>query len=193
MTTICEPTQSISCGPIQTIDSPDATALYGEFAKPYYAKLMRFLAIDRVYTSARGDHLTDSNGTEVLDLLGGYGSTLLGHNHPRLVAALCAAYAGSVPTHAQGSIREPSARLGQRLNALFQRSFPDAPKYLVHLSSTGTEAVEAAIKHAVLDYVERRKVWSTTVEKVLVDRIDQREDEATVEPLRRWKQTIDTE
>jgi acetylornithine/succinyldiaminopimelate/putrescine aminotransferase len=84
-------------------------------------------------------------------------------------------------------------RLGQRLNALFQRSFPDAPKYLVHLSSTGTEAVEAAIKHALLDYVERRKVWSTTVEKVLVDRIDQREDEVTVEPLRRWKHTIDTE
>src|SRR3954463_11373749 len=76
------------------LNSP-ATTLYGEFAKPYLAKLLNLLSIDRVYTRAQGDYLTDASGNDVLDLLGGYGSTLLGHNHPRLVKALCDAYAAN--------------------------------------------------------------------------------------------------
>ena len=72
-----------SCETPSDIDG-QATALYGEFAKPYLAKLLNLLSIDRVYTRAQGDYLTDASGNEVLDLLGGYGSTLLGHNHPRL-------------------------------------------------------------------------------------------------------------
>ena len=170
-----------------------ATALYGEFAKPYVAKLLNLLSIDRVYTRAQGDYLTDANGNEVLDLLGGYGSTLLGHNHPLLVKALCDAYAANVPTNVQGSVREPAARLAQRLNRLFASAFPDGPKYLVHLSSTGTEAVEAAIKHALLAYADRRKNWSTAVAKLLTDRADADAGDLTLPALTSWKTLIDNE
>ena len=170
-----------------------ATALYGEFAKPYLAKLLNLLAIDRVYTRAQGDYLTDTSGNEVLDLLGGYGSTLLGHNHPRLVKALCDAYAANVPTNVQGSVREPAARLAQKLNALLATAFPGGPKYLVHLSSTGTEAVEAAIKHALVAYVDRRKNWSTAAARLLTDRLDADADDSTVPALTGWKEMIDDE
>lgn len=170
-----------------------AATLYGEYAKPYVANLLQLLAIDRVYAKAEGDVLTDMNGNEVLDLLGGYGSTLLGHNHPRLVDVLCAAYAARVPTHAQASVREGSARLAERINQLLRRSFGADATHLVHLASTGTEAVEAAIKHATLEYVERRKGWSTSVEKMMVELADQRPDDAMVATLRDWKHTIDHE
>jgi acetylornithine/succinyldiaminopimelate/putrescine aminotransferase len=172
------------------LNSP-ATTLYGEFAKPYLAKLLNLLSIDRVYTRAQGDYLTDASGNDVLDLLGGYGSTLLGHNHPRLVKALCDAYAANVPTNVQGSVREPAARLAQKLNALFATAFPDGPRYLVHFSSTGTEAVEAAIKHALVAYVDRRRNWSTEVAKVLTDRLDADGDDPTVPALTDWKELID--
>lgn len=94
-------------------ESADATARYERHVKPYIAKLLRLLAIDRVYTRADGDVLTDADGRVVRDLLGGYGSTLLGHNHPRLVRTLCDAYAAGVPTNVQGSVREPAARLAE--------------------------------------------------------------------------------
>jgi len=181
-----------SCETPSDIDG-QATALYGEFAKPYLAKLLNLLSIDRVYTRAQGDYLTDASGNEVLDLLGGYGSTLLGHNHPRLVKALCDAYAANVPTNVQGSVREPAARLAQRLNGLFAAAFPDGPRYLTHLSSTGTEAVEAAIKHALLAYVDRRTNWSTAVAKVLTDRGDADAGDSTLPALTDWKTFIDNE
>jgi len=186
-------TTMTTCDLTASIGQDQATALYGEFSKPYLAKLQRLLAIDRVYMKGTGDYLTDADGNEVLDLLGGYGSTLLGHNHPRLVGALCAAYRANVPTHVQGSVREPAARLAERLNSLFSTSMPGAPKYLVHLATTGTEAVEAAIKHALLEYTARRKAWSTSVEKIIVERLDQDQEDASVRALQRWKEVIDRE
>lgn len=149
--------------------SDAAPTLYAEYAKPLLASLQKLLRIDRVYVRAEGDFLVDDAGGQVLDLLGGYGSTLLGHNHPKLIASLIEAYTNRLPTHVQGSIRAPAARLAQRINEHIARALPGSSRYLVHLSSTGTEAVEAAIKHALLEYGERRKRWLAVMDKMLVD------------------------
>ncbi len=175
---------------ILATESADATARYERHVKPYIAKLLRLLAIDRVYTRAEGDNLTDADGREVLDLLGGYGSTLLGHNHPRLVRTLCDAYAAGVPTNVQGSVREPAARLAERLGGLLRSALPASDGHIVHFSSTGTEAVEAAIKHALMEHGARRKRWTTTIDKLLLECLDQRPDDPSIAPLRALKEAV---
>src|SRR5262245_16664573 len=70
--------------------------LYAESAKPLVGKLLKLLKLDTIYLEARGDELTYVEQTPgrppearvVLDFLGGYGSTLLGHNHPAILAVL---------------------------------------------------------------------------------------------------------
>jgi acetylornithine/succinyldiaminopimelate/putrescine aminotransferase/predicted amino acid dehydrogenase len=175
------------------MNEPSASDLYRDFAKPYLARLLELLRIDRVYARAEGDLLTDTQGNEVLDLLGGYGSTLLGHNHPALVRALTNAYAASVPTHVQGSVRAPAATLARRINDLLHRSFADSPSYLVHFANTGTEAVEAALKHALMEYGARRSAWSTQVDKLLCDLQDLNPSDTRIGQLAAWKATIDQE
>jgi acetylornithine/succinyldiaminopimelate/putrescine aminotransferase/predicted amino acid dehydrogenase len=171
-------------------DLSDATDLYARNAKPMLANLQRLLRIDRVYVRAEGDLLVDENGNEVLDMLGGYGSTLIGHNHPRLVDSLVAAYGRRVPTHAQGSIREPAARLGARINQEIRRGLPKAPHYYVHLSSTGTEAVEAAIKHALLEYQVRRNRWVTTIDRMCVELEERAPHDDRLQQLEEVRTTI---
>lgn len=172
-------------------ESADATARYERHVKPYIAKLLRLLAIDRVYTRAEGDTLVDADGREVLDLLGGYGSTLLGHNHPRLVRTLCDAYAAGVPTNVQGSVRERAARLAERLGGLLRTALPASDGHIIHFSSTGTEAVEAAIKHALMEHRARRKRWTTTTDKLLLECLDQRPDDPSIAPLRALKEAVE--
>jgi len=157
---------------------------YERCAKPLLARLLQLLKIDRVYTRAEGDTLTDAEGQTVTDFLGGYGSTLLGHNHPRLVQALVDAYLRQVPTHVQGSVRGPAALLAQRLNDLLRGSLPECPDYLVHLSSTGAEAVEAAIKHALMEFAERRNRWATSVEKAWLNAAERLPDASSTQAQR---------
>lgn len=60
------------------------------YVKPRIIRLLRALGMDVVYDRGEGDSLfyRDEHGreAEVLDLVGGYGSLLVGHNHPALVA-----------------------------------------------------------------------------------------------------------
>src|ERR1700690_3806672 len=81
---------------------------YAEYVRPRVAKLLKLLKLDLVYTHALGDELDYFDGFRyrtVLDLLGGYGSTMLGHNHPELKRALKTALDRNIPVHAQASIR----------------------------------------------------------------------------------------
>ncbi|HUF61382.1 MAG TPA: aminotransferase class III-fold pyridoxal phosphate-dependent enzyme [Verrucomicrobiales bacterium] len=116
--------------------------------KPRLSHLLQTLRIDVTYERAEGTHLyyRGENGREVavLDLAGGYGSLLLGHAHPVLVAEAQRLIA-SRPIHAQGSLREYAARLAA---ALARRAGDD---YCVLFGNSGAEAVEAAMKHAMLE------------------------------------------
>ena len=57
--------------------------------KPGLASLLGAFGLDVSYHRAAGDHLyyrdDEGNEVEVLDLVGGYGASLLGHNHPELL------------------------------------------------------------------------------------------------------------
>lgn len=126
---------------------------YGRFARPVLVRLLSACRLDHAYHRGEGDRLwmRDEAGgeVEVLDLVGGYGVGLLGHNHPKVVGALRQALDERAPFHAQGSIRPAAARLCRRLSDLVGAA--TGRRYVVTLASTGTEAVEAALKHAELE------------------------------------------
>ncbi len=145
--------------------------LYAEYGKPAVARLLKLLKLDIVFTRAKGKNLfyRDDHGAEVavIDMLGGYGSTILGHNHSGLKRVLQAALDQDVPVQAQASIRSGAALLAAKLNVLFWQEFPEGTreKFQVHLLSTGTEATEAAIKHALMEWREKQAALVLQLEK----------------------------
>ena len=54
--------------------------------KPKVAALLQAVGLDKDYFRGEGDYLwyvgSDGRERQVLDLVGGFGSTILGHNHP---------------------------------------------------------------------------------------------------------------
>ncbi|MGH3611890.1 MAG: aminotransferase class III-fold pyridoxal phosphate-dependent enzyme [Pseudonocardia sp.] len=100
--------------------------------------------LDQTFVHASGCTLTTADGTEYLDLVAGYGSLNVGHNHPHVVDRLRRHLDLGAPTFAQYvSMPVQCAALAERLADL-------APGGLdrVFFSNSGTEAVEAAIKLA---------------------------------------------
>lgn len=117
--------------------------------KPRLAALLQALRLDVSYERGAGDYLyyrdEDGREVEVLDAVGGYGSLLLGHSHPVLVAEAQRVLLDGRPLHVQGSRRDLAARLAR---ALCQRLGGD---YHVVFGNSGAEGVEAAMKHAMLE------------------------------------------
>jgi 4-aminobutyrate aminotransferase-like enzyme len=81
----------------------------------------------------------------VLDLVGGYGSLLFGHHHPALVAEAQRLLVEGRPIHSQGSRHDLAGRLARELT---RRVDGD---YRVVFTNSGAEAVEAGMKHAILE------------------------------------------
>lgn len=116
---------------LATCESPNITAL--EPVPPIF------------WTEARGAAVRDADGNIYVDLTAGFGVAHAGHAHPAVAAAI-AAQAG-VLAHGLGDVYPPAikVRLLERLAAI-------APGDLQVgiLASSGAEAVEAALKTAVL-------------------------------------------
>ncbi|MER7079693.1 Acetylornithine/succinyldiaminopimelate/putrescine aminotransferase [Saccharopolyspora kobensis] len=129
---------------------------FARYARPEFARLFRALNLDVTYLAGRGDHLTagspGDSGTEVLDLVGGAGSSLFGHNHPALLDVARRCLDEQLPFNAQASVRPGAAELAERLSAVVGST--TGASYVVTLGSTGADAVEGAVKHAT---VERRR------------------------------------
>ena len=117
--------------------------------KPRLNQLLHTLRLDVSYVRGEGDHLFyhDSSGREVavLDLVGGYGALILGHSHSALVAEAQRLIQSGRPFHAQGSRRDYAQRLAGELSRRAGRD------YCVVFGNSGAEAVEAAMKHAMLE------------------------------------------
>ena len=135
-------------------DSASGSA-YGDYlryTRPAVARQLRALGLEFEFCAGEGDtlRLSDSSAfsADVLDLVGGYGTTLFGHNHPELVAVAESCVRKRKPFSAQASVRSSSAKLAARLSARVGKS--TAASYVVTFGSTGADAVEAAIKHASL-------------------------------------------
>jgi acetylornithine/succinyldiaminopimelate/putrescine aminotransferase/predicted amino acid dehydrogenase len=140
----------------------NADSGFARYARPEFARLLRALRLDVTYLAGQGDHLTrelrgspDHPGSEeqVLDLVGGAGSSLFGHNHPALLDVARQCLDARIPFNAQASIRPGAAELARRLSATVGAT--TGASYVVTLGNTGAEAVEAAVKHATVEHRRR--------------------------------------
>lgn len=128
---------------------------YEEYVRPGLAKLIKSIGLDVEYEKGSGDYLyyVNDDGKEVgvLDLAGGMGSTILGHNNPEIKKVIQDGLDKDVPMHAQGSMRETAGKLAKKLSDLY----PGEEKRIVFFTNSGAEAVECALKHAEFNRVLR--------------------------------------
>ena len=103
--------------------------------------MLRTIGFDRRWARAEGAHLYDADGNRYLDWLGGFGMYNVGRNNPRVRAALVEALELDTPGKLALGVNPLPALLAEEL-------LRRAPTGLgrVLFTSSGTEAVEAAIK-----------------------------------------------
>lgn len=122
--------------------------------KPGLFNLLSAFGLDVFYHRSAGDLLfyRDRQGreVEVLDLVGGFGTLLLGHSHPDLSAAAARFLTSGCPNHVQGSVQGVAEDLSRDLARRAQAD------YCVVFANSGAEAVEAALKHAMLETGSRK-------------------------------------
>jgi len=116
-------------------------ALYSRTINPQFMRVLKTIGFDRVWSRGEGQYLYDSDGNQYLDLLGGFGMFNVGRNNPRVRAALIEALELDTP----GSIQLGVSLLpGLLAEELLKRTPSRLERVL--FTSSGTEAVEAALK-----------------------------------------------
>ncbi|MCP4500102.1 MAG: aspartate aminotransferase family protein [Deltaproteobacteria bacterium] len=100
-----------------------------------------------VVTGGEGAHVIDADGKRYIDLVSGIAVSVLGHNHPRLVAAV-QEQAGKVLHVSNLFWNEQAVNLADKLTSL---SFAEK----VFFCNSGAEAVEAMLKLARRYYFEK--------------------------------------
>lgn len=120
------------------------TDLFSAHLNPGQLHFMKLLGFHRVIIDrAEGMHYIDRNGRRILDFFGGFGSLALGHNHPRII---------ETRKRFQDEKRHEIAMAfqSQYASALAHNLAMCSPGDLdmVFLGSSGSEAMEAALKLA---------------------------------------------
>lgn len=131
---------------------------YATYCQPKLAEVMGIVGLDKHFFKGEGCrvHYRDADGAEheVIDFLGGYGSTLLGHNHPELVGHAVANLQGGMVHHGQLSLRAHAGALGRRLSEHMHAV--TGRRYMVLQANSGAEAVELALKAA--EFAKRARI-----------------------------------
>lgn len=135
---------------------------YTRCHNPRVGWALHALGIDYSYHRAKKDSLftmQSDKEIEILDFVGGYGANLLGHNDPRLKQTMLDFLVrDEVAISDQGSIQRQVGALAQELGAAIGRA--TGRDYYVLFGNSGSEAVEIALHHALLE-------WRIGLEEVL--------------------------
>lgn len=116
---------------LRRVESRNVTAVFDDFPV--------------VWESASGATVVDVDGNRYLDLTAAFGVANAGHSNPRVVAAVRDQAARMM--HGMGDVHPTAVRA--RLLERLTRILPGA-QWKAFLATTGSEAVEAALKTAVL-------------------------------------------
>ena len=108
---------------------------------PQFVRVLRTIDFDRTWERAEGAYLWDADGNRYLDMLGGFGMYNVGRNNPRVRRALGDALELETPGSVQLGV---TALPGLLAEALLERT--PARIERVQFTSSGTEAIEAALK-----------------------------------------------
>lgn len=134
----------MSVSDAKALDVPEMAELFKTHLNPGQYHFMKLLGFHKVKIErAEGMFYFDQDGRKILDFFGGFGSLALGHNHPRIL---------QVRKSFQEEKRHEIAMafLSQYASALAYNLAACSPGDLdmVFLGSSGSEAMEAAIKVA---------------------------------------------
>ncbi|WP_255561715.1 aspartate aminotransferase family protein [Pseudohoeflea coraliihabitans] len=120
------------------------TDLFKSHINPGQLHFMKLLGFHKVkIETASGMYYTDQNGRRILDFFGGFGSLAVGHNHPRVIAARKAFQDEERHEIAIAFMSQYAAALAKNLAEIAPGDLD-----MVFLGSSGSEAMEAAIKVA---------------------------------------------
>ena len=98
-----------------------------------------------VLVSARGSNLVDIDGNRYVDFAGGFGAALVGHGNARIARAI--EFQSSRLVFGLGDVFPSDAKVA--LTERLSRLFPE-PGARVMLGSSGADAIDAALKTALL-------------------------------------------
>jgi len=115
--------------------------LWARTINPQFVRVLRTIDFDRTWTRAEGQYLWDEDGERYLDLLAGFGMYNVGRNNPSVRAAIAEYLELETPGMLAMGV---TALPGLLAEALLARVPPRLERCL--FTSTGTEAVEAALK-----------------------------------------------
>jgi ornithine--oxo-acid transaminase len=119
----------------------EALDLHAQTINPQFVRLLRTIGFDRRWARGEGAYLWDADGNRYLDALGGFGMFNVGRNNPRVREALVEALELRRPGSVQLGVDSLPALLAEEL---LRRAPASVERVL--FTSSGTEAVEAALK-----------------------------------------------
>src|SRR4030042_2884527 len=172
---------------IETIDIMSHGAdKYTRYLSPQIGTLMSSLKLNYQYHRGEKDSLfTYIHGkeVEVLDVTGGYGTNLLGHNNQEVgFAVKDFISSGKIAICNQLSIQNYPGLLAEKLNLLIGSN--TGRSYNVIFGNSGSEAVEIAIHHAFFE-------WQKRIEKFKDQQIQTYGCDKSLNVLEIWDRNID--
>ena len=143
MTTIPKPSL-LTVEDAKSLERARVTELFSNHLNPGQLHFMKILGFHRVIVErAEGMHYYDRDGRAILDFFGGFGSLGFGHNHPRILAVRKAFQDEKRHEIAMAFLSQYATTLAHNLAAISPGELD-----MVFLGSSGSEAMEAAIKVA---------------------------------------------
>jgi acetylornithine/succinyldiaminopimelate/putrescine aminotransferase len=126
------------------LDLPTVTDLFARHLNPGQLHFMKLLGFHKVLIDrAEGVYYFDRDGRAILDFFGGFGSLAFGHNHPRILAVRKVFQEEKRHEIAMAFMSQYAAALAKNLAEISPGDLD-----MVFLGSSGSEAMEAAIKVA---------------------------------------------
>jgi len=117
--------------------------LQSEHINPANVRTLKTIGFDRCYVRAEGPYLWDTEGTQYLDMLSGYGVFGLGRNHPEVRRVLHEFLDLNYPSLVKMEAPLLSGLLAEQLKKRMPNQLD-----MVFFTNSGAEGVETALKYA---------------------------------------------
>jgi acetylornithine/succinyldiaminopimelate/putrescine aminotransferase len=128
----------------KNLDVNTVKDLFTAHINPGQVHFLKLLGFDKILVDrAEGMHYITRDGRKILDFFGGFCSVAFGHNHPRIVAARQKFQAENRHEICMAFMSQYASALAANLAAISPGDLD-----MVFLGSTGSEAMEAALKVA---------------------------------------------
>ena len=152
-----KPPLLISLEEAKNLGIDDISKYFQDHINPGQYKILKLLGFNKVkIEKAKGMYYYDQNNRPILDFFGGFGSLALGHNHPKIIKARKLFQKENRHEIAIAFMSQYSTSLAHNLSLLTSNKLEK-----VFFTSTGSEAVEYALKLAEKSNSKKRKIDPT--------------------------------